>query len=99
MKVYFSDYKEQVKSMIDSSEYNNIEQAIDVLCKHELTYNTVNGKTQDSMYGVISEYVNNEDIPVNITVNQVLSDVFVRHVKNECKRIDYFKQQNKTYYY
>jgi hypothetical protein len=97
-KVYLSKYKEQVKSMIDSSEYNNIEQAIEILCNNNLKYNTNNGKTYSSK-GVISEYVNKNDITVNISIEDVLKFEFLPFVKNECKRIDYFKNQGKTYYY
>ena len=96
--VYLQDFKNEVKQMINSLEHSNIDEAIDLLIHYGLRYNIRTGKTLDSK-GVIAEYSNKLDIPKNPTITDILQYEILPLVMNECKRIDLFQQQGKSYYY
>ena len=96
--VYLSDHKEDIKNMIDSTQYQFIEDAIALLSHYNLRYNLNTGKVLDSN-GVKCEYSYKKDIPVNPSIEDVIKFELLPFVKNECKRMQYFKEQNKTYYY
>lgn len=96
--VYLKDLKSQAEAMIDPQQYNNISEAIEVLIDNDLKYDVATGKLKDSR-GIRSEYVDPSDVNKNPSVMDVLVYEFLPFIKNECKRIDYFRNQGKTYYY
>ena len=98
MVIYFKYYMSELLSMIDRSVYVNAEEAITVLSLHDLRYSTKRGELIDSN-GVRESYCNKEDIPKNIKTEDVVKDYFLRYLKNESKRIDFFKERNQKYFY
>lgn len=74
----------------------NIDKAIEVLIKNNLYYNSrldilkdVHGKRQET----VGEPVQYHD------TNEVCRYVFAPWIRNEAMRIEYFKIENKKYYY
>ena len=96
--IYFADYATELKNLIikSNNEYKFIDDAIETLIHYNVRYNTTNGKTLDSS-GVICSY--NTDFPKHKDIEDVFIYEFLPLLKNECKRIDFFKKQGKNYFY
>ena len=95
--VYFADYKEQLQEMV-GADYNNAKEAALILESNKVRYILKSGTTMDAN-GIRAEYSNPKDVPTYTDINELLRVELLPFLKNECKRMDYFKQQGKKYYY